>query len=139
MPIHSKPHPRNLITKLAGYTGVITDLNSVTFVDCLLDVMHELMIQRATGVFHVVNPGPLSAANIMGKYMDLVDHNHGFMQTTVEKLLAEGKIVAKRSNVTLQTKALADMGLTLPHTCDLLDDTLRAYKKELDEANTEGV
>ncbi|MBP7062442.1 sugar nucleotide-binding protein [Patescibacteria group bacterium] len=56
MPILSKKNPRNLIDKIAKYSHVINEANSVTVVDDMLQAMQVLIEQRVIGIMNVVNP-----------------------------------------------------------------------------------
>ena len=59
LPIDWTPGPDNLITKLVSFKKVIDVANSVTILDDMIDVFHELLSQKAAGIFHVTNPGIL--------------------------------------------------------------------------------
>ena len=59
MPIDWMPAKRNLIDKLAVYPKIIDVENSVTIIDDMMDVFHKLLEQKASGIFHVTNPGTL--------------------------------------------------------------------------------
>lgn len=59
MPLDGKPSPRNLITKLASYSKVISVTNSITVIDDLVKAAKELMRKKRTGVYNVTNPGTI--------------------------------------------------------------------------------
>jgi dTDP-4-dehydrorhamnose reductase len=130
MPVSGAPHPRNLITKLATYESVIDEPNSVTFIDSLLFAMHRLIEQGATGIFHVVNPGALSAAQIMAEYRRIVDPCHPFKRVTMQELAESGAITARRSNVTLSTAKLNSCGVALPDAKEMLQRALESYNSD---------
>jgi len=56
MPILSKRNPRNFIDKIAKYSHVINEGNSVTVVDDMLQAMKVLIEQKVTGIMNMVNP-----------------------------------------------------------------------------------
>lgn len=62
------PHPRNTIDKLLKYPRVITSQESVTIVEDMLPVIKQLISENASGVFHVVNDGLITPAEIMALY-----------------------------------------------------------------------
>ncbi len=68
MPIDRVPGPRNLINKVAGYKKVIDVENSVTIVDDMIEVFHQLMEKKAPGIFHVTNPGSMRHRDMLKLY-----------------------------------------------------------------------
>lgn len=127
MPIDSAPNPRNLIDKLASYQQVIDVENSVTVVDDLLHAIHQLAEKRATGIFHVVNPGTMRHRDLMALYREYVNPTHACEWITNEALLARGLISRPRSNCILQSPRLAEIGITLRPIQEALKDTMRKY------------
>lgn len=73
MPISAVPHPRNLLTKLAGAKTVIDVINSVTVVEDLLAFTSGLLSAGISGVVHAVHPTPLSYRALLGWYREIVD------------------------------------------------------------------
>lgn len=65
MPISAQPHPRNLITKLAGFTRVIDVVNSVTVVEDLLPFTQGLIKEGVRGIVHAVNPDPVRYSDLL--------------------------------------------------------------------------
>src|SRR6266566_5544587 len=64
MPISDKNHPRNLINKLRGYEQIINVPNSMTMMNDLEKCIDWAANNEMSGIFHVVNPQPLTAAQI---------------------------------------------------------------------------
>lgn len=104
MPIHSKPHPRNLIDKLASYPRVIDIPNSMTSVDDMVEAIACLIEDRAKGVYNVTNPGITTAKEIMEMYQRIVDSSHKFEVMPVTEL--DSKTKARRSNCVLNSGKL---------------------------------
>ena len=127
MPIDSAPGPRNLITKLAAYARVIDVENSVTVVDDLLTAVAALIEQRASGIFHVVNPGVMRHRELLAGYRELVDPNHRAELVTHEALLHDGAIAKARSNCILADTRLAALGIALRPIDVALRDCLTRY------------
>ncbi len=113
MPIDGTPHPRNLITKLAGYSSVIDVENSVTVIEDLVQAIARIAEVRATGIFHVVNPGVMRHRDLIDLYRELVD------PTCRPELIAEDELVKRglahkaRSNCILSDARLAGLGVTM--------------------------
>lgn len=128
MPIDHAPHPRNLITKLAGYRHVIDVDNSVTVVDDLIAVVAGLARQRATGVFHATNPGVLRHRELLARYRELVDPDHACTFIGPDELVHRGLATAPRSNCLLASSRLAAHGLAMRPIASVLDEVLRSYR-----------
>lgn len=127
MPTDTKPNPRNLITKLSKYGSVLDVPNSVTFVDDFLSATEHLINKRATGVFNVVNPGPLTAWDIMGLYTELVDNKHTCQKIDMDFLRKENLIKAGRSNCTLNVDKLKDAGFEMPNATEKIRGCMEKY------------
>jgi dTDP-4-dehydrorhamnose reductase len=127
MPIDVKPHPRNLITKLAGYSSVIDEQNSMTTVPHLIKTMEKLINKRAIGTYNVFHPGTISATEIMNMYKEIVDPNHSFKTIPLDEL----KTVARRSNSYLNTDKLRAEGIFLPEIHDAVRECLEKYANNI--------
>src|SRR3989338_896030 len=73
MPIDWMPASGNLIDKLSGFAKVIDVENSVTILDDMIDVFYQLLTKRASGIFHVTNPGTMCHRDLLLLYKELVD------------------------------------------------------------------
>jgi dTDP-4-dehydrorhamnose reductase len=127
MPIDHAPGERNLITKLARYPEVIDVENSVTVVDDLVRAAAELVERRATGVFHVVNPGPMRHRDLLALYREIVDPGHRYTLIREEELVARGLATNARSNCILASARLAGIGITLRPIEVALRDAMERY------------
>jgi len=127
MPVDWCPHPRNLIDKLARYNRVLTEQNSVTVVTDLMRAMKALLEMDCSGVYHVANPGSVSGAWLMERYMEIVDSEHCFQMVDMEYLRENKLITDGRSNVVLNTDKLASVGVELPDARDRVVDCLKEY------------
>jgi len=106
MPVDNKPHKRNLITKLLKYPEVIDAPNSMTVIPEAIPVINRLVERKYTGILNFVNPGLISAYEIMGMYQEIVDENHNFSKLSLENL--DKKVQAARSNCFLNTDKLQE-------------------------------
>jgi len=127
MPVDAAPHPRNLITKLAGYAQVIDVENSVTVIDDLVAAIGALVAKRATGVFHVTNPGTMRHRDLLARYRELVDPSHRCELIAEGELVARGLALAPRSNCILASSRLEALGIHLRPIDVALADVMARY------------
>ena len=132
MPVDNRPHPRNLIDKLAGYGYVVDSQNSITVVPDFLEVTKQLMEKRRLGIYHVVNPGTISPAEIMKLYKKEVNPKRKkFIVISNEQLHGFTLVKARRSNCTLNTDKLQREGIKLKPIKERIVELLREYKANL--------
>ena len=127
MPIDSAPGTRNLITKLAAYKQVIDVANSVTVVDDLVHVVTQLLARRATGIFHVTNPGTMRHEDLLALYKELVDPSHTCELIGADELVARGLAAKARSNCILASPRLAELGVQMRPIDVALRDAMTKY------------
>jgi 3,5-epimerase/4-reductase len=124
MPISTLNSPRNLINKLRGYSQIIDLPNSVTFMNDLVRCIDWVAKERPSGIFHVTNPRPLTAAQIMREYKKYV-HTHQFKIISEEEL--DKLTMAKRSNCILDTRKLNKAGFHMSYSEEALERCMKAY------------
>lgn len=127
MPIDHVPGERNLIDKLAKYPKIIDVQNSVTIIDDMVDVLHQLLEKRAEGIFHVTNPGIMKHRDLMALYVELVDPTHTNEWISNEDLVKQGLATKGRSNNFLDSSNLIDLGITMRPIDEALRDTVEKY------------
>jgi dTDP-4-dehydrorhamnose reductase len=127
MPIDGRPGPRNLITKLAGYREIIDAENSVTVIDDFIHVVRELIARRATGVFHVTNPGTMRHSELIALYQELVDPSYTCSWITPEQLVERGLAAKARSNCVLASSRLEEIGIRMRPIEIALRDAMTKY------------
>lgn len=127
MPVDGAPHPRNLITKLAAYPHVVDVQNSVTVVDDLVTALRGLIERRATGVFHVTNPGVMRHTDLLALYRELVDPAHRAELIPAEELVARGLALRARSNAVLASPRLDALGIRMRPIEEALRGAMEAY------------
>jgi len=130
MPISTKNHPRNLINKLMGYKQVIDIPNSMTFMDDLARCIEWVADKRPGGIFHVVNPQPLTAAQIMREYQKYVPE-HEF--SVIDEWQLDQMTVAKRSNCILSSAKLKAAGFRMTNSEEALEKCMAEYIKNVRE------
>lgn len=130
MPISTKNNPRNLINKLRGYKQVIDIPNSMTFMDDLVRCVDWAAQNKKTGIYHVTNPEPTTAARIMQEYQKYVPE-HSF--EIINEAQLDNLTSAKRSNCILDSSKLAQAGFTMTPTEEALASCMEAYVKNLEK------
>ncbi len=128
MPISTKNTDRNFINKVKGYSKVIDIPNSVTFIDDLVGVVNWAIEEQKTGIYHVVNPEPLTAADVMREYQKYVT-THNFEIITEEQL--DQMTTAKRSNCILNSDKLRNDGFEMTPSKEALASCMAEYAKSL--------
>jgi dTDP-4-dehydrorhamnose reductase len=132
LPIDTKPHPRNLIDKLARYNQIIDTQNSVSVVPDFLQATKRLIEKKQIGIFHIVNPGTISPAEIMEAYQEKINPNYNFTAISNEDLYKGRLAQAERSNCILSTAGLRRAGIRLKPTKKRIVEIIEEYKKNLE-------
>jgi len=127
MPIDWMPSPQNMIDKLATYPKVIDVENSVTIVDDMIDVFYQLLEKRATGIFHVTNPGTLKHKEIVALYEQYVDPTHTNEWIDNDDLVKLGLATKGRSNNFLSSEKLKDLGIEMREVHEAMEETMKKY------------
>lgn len=128
MPISTKNNPRNLINKLKGYSKVIDIPNSMTFMDDLVRCIDWIIYNSYTGIYHVTNDEPITAAQIMKEYQKYVP-DHKFEVIDEAGLLKLTS--AKRSNCILNTDKLKNKGFHLTPSSEVVEKCMKEYIKNI--------
>jgi nucleoside-diphosphate-sugar epimerase len=130
MPISEKNNPRNLLNKLKGYSKVIDIPNSVTFMNDLVRCIDWFITNRKfySGLYHVTNPSPLTAAEIMNEYKKYVP-DHQF--EIIDELELSKITAAARSNCLLDTSKLSNLGFEMTTSKKALQDCMLNYIKNI--------
>lgn len=128
MPISSRNTTRNFINKIREYKQLIDIPNSVTFMDDLVRCVDWVAQGHHTGLFHVTNPQPLSAARVMQEYQKYVpDHQFEIIdESELDRLT-----VAKRSNCIINSDKLKAAGFTMTPTEEALQNCMALYMKNM--------
>ena len=110
LPISSEVHPRNLITKLAGYPKIMSAPNSVTVLPELLPALLQLMRKKHVGTVNLVNHGTIDHEEILSDYIKYVDPSHTYELIRMNDSSDFAKALgSKRSNCHLDTAILSEL------------------------------
>jgi len=124
MPISSMNDSRNLINKVIGYKKVIDIPNSVTFMDDLVRCIDFFIKEKHVGIWHVTNPEPLTAAEVVREYAEYVP-SHEFSIINEREL--DVITVAKRSNCILNSSKLRSVGFYMTNSQEALKKCMASY------------
>lgn len=119
MPFGPEPGPKNLLTKIAKFTKVNDIQNSITYLPDFLDATDQLMRKQATGIFHAVNPGPVSLYNVACLFADA---EHRARPERLTETQAAAMTKAPRSNCVLSTKKIEAAGIRLPTAMERMQE-----------------
>ncbi len=123
MPFEPEDHPKNLLTKVGKFTKVIDVLNSITCVPDFTDATAQLIERRCTGVYNMVNPGPISLYEVACLLADAQGRPHPELLT---QTLAQSMTKAARSHCILSTEKLFNEGIRIPSAMDRIRQIVHA-------------
>jgi len=129
MPVDHVPSPKNLITKIAKFSKIISIPNSITVVDDLILAAKALINKRKIGIYNITNPGAITHEEILDLYKKIVDPKVTYEIISVEELTKQLK--AERSNCVLNTDKLRAEGIKLPPIKEAMRNLLMKYKEHI--------
>lgn len=127
MPLDDRPHRANFIDKIVSFPSLISVDNSLTVVEDMIDVFYQLMQKKATGIFHVTNPGAINHKEIISWYKKYVDPNHQNEWIAEEDLLKMGLVNKKRSNNIMTSINLAKYNIAMRPIKEAVEDAVKKY------------
>ncbi len=104
MPITGEKHPRNFITKIAGYAKICSIPNSMSVLPDLLPAALSLMERKYSGTINLTNPGVISHNEVLTMYKEIVDPEFTWENFTLDEQAEV--LAAGRSNNRLDTSLL---------------------------------
>lgn len=117
LPISERTGPKNLFSKLPNFTSALSEAGSMTVLEDLLRSTRHLLEKKATGLFHVVNPGTISLMEIVEirKVQGLIPKERHVSPTTKNELnaLLVSKGAAYQPITTLNSNKLQLEGIQL--------------------------
>jgi len=127
-PLSRFDNPKNYLTKLRGFNKVVDAPQSLTIVEDLLVTLKALLEQRATGIYNVVNPGAMSAWDIVElmKKHGLVPADKEVAKMTRAELDAQvaANGGAQQTFPILATEKLARAGIILPEVHEAVEQAI---------------
>jgi len=129
LPIDSMPHPANLIDKLKSYDKLINIKSSVTTIPNMLENLRYLINNGAKGIYHLVDSGLISPAEIMGLYKQIVNPDYKF--SVISEAELAGMTKTPRAHCCLSNVKLFQAGGRLEPAFDAVVACLMKYKENL--------
>ncbi len=128
MPVSTKNEERNFINKVRNYSHVIDIPNSMTIVDDLVRCVDWFAKTKTPGIFNVVNPEPITAAQVMREFQKYKPE-HKF--EVIDETELDRITIAKRSNCILNGDKLRDAGFTMTPSKEALEACMASYIKNI--------
>lgn len=132
MPISTEDTPRNIINKLKGYNQIIDTPNSMTFMSDLIKCIDWMAYKKLSGIFHVVNPQPITPVRIMRAYQKYVPD---FQFESINEQQLDKITIAKRSNCILSIEKLQKAGFKMTNSEEALEMCMADYIKNIRRNN----
>lgn len=127
MPITGRPNARNFITKIAGYSKIISVPNSMSVLPTLFPALVSLVQRRVTGTINFCNPGAISHNEILDMYTEEVDRGFTYQNFTVEE---QNQILkSRRSNNALDPTRLMELCPGVPDIRTACRSMLQEYQQ----------
>jgi|688.fasta_scaffold91087_3 dTDP-4-dehydrorhamnose reductase len=127
MPLDFRFHQRNLLTKIAKFRFVTGGLNSITVLDGFIQSLRKIIEERATGIFHCVNPEPITIVEIRERMIRRGLADSCFSKVHTSDLVDLQLVRQERSDAVLETSRLDDLGVRLPGSSVAIERALNYY------------
>ncbi len=139
MPLSSRQHPKNLLTKLLNYKKILNVPNSVTIIEDLMPFIEKVIQKRSqiealdNRILNAVNPGVYHHRDLLELYRKHVDPPRRtgparqFEYITLDQF--SGMTKAPRSNCVLSTKKSEELGIAMPEAASSLQEIIKNYGK----------
>lgn len=69
--ISEMPNPRNTIDKLLGYPKLQNNQETLTIVEDMLPVIEKLMLEKQSGIFHLINEGTINMPELVDYFGEI--------------------------------------------------------------------
>jgi len=122
VPLDSRPHPRNLLTKLIKFKKVINLANSVTYLPDFAKALRHLIKIKANGIYNIVNKNPLVYSRLLEVYKK---HRPDFNYEVIDFK----RLNLVRTNLILSTKKLEDSAFKVRGIDEVLEECVSEYLK----------
>ncbi len=130
MPFDDSTNDRSLLMKVRKFAKVNELKNSLTYLPDFLEAAKMLIERRRSGIYNIVNPGPMSPYDIVELYKEIVDPLHQAERLSEAELSSVSK--AARSNCILDTSKLEQEGIRLRSTADVVRHVWTELKGQLE-------
>lgn len=132
MPISTKPHPRNLLSKLIGYSDVLEQLNSVSFLGDVVNAINWVIENNKTGIYNVVSQEPILFHQLLDIYCKHFP-DYKYNKITNEQL--QKMVKAPRSNCVLSVEKIISEGFTFAPTHEQIEKYVNEFADNMKRMN----
>ena len=112
MPIVKFEHNRNFLSKIFKYSKICSMPNSMTVLEDMFPVIMDMIQNKTTGTFNLVNKGLITHNEILEMYKEHIDKGFTWENFNVEEQNAI--LLSKRSNTQLSTDKLYSLYPDIP-------------------------
>ena len=112
MPIVNFQHDRNFLSKIFKYSKICSMPNSMTVLEDMFPVIMDMIQNKTTGTFNLVNKGLITHNEILEMYKEHIDKGFTWENFNVEEQNAI--LLSKRSNTQLSTDKLYSLYPDIP-------------------------
>lgn len=112
MPIVNFEHNRNFLSKIFKYSKICSMPNSMTVLEDMFPVIMDMIQNKTTGTFNLVNKGLITHNEILEMYKEHIDKGFTWENFNVEEQNAI--LLSKRSNTQLSTYKLYSLYPDIP-------------------------
>jgi 3,5-epimerase/4-reductase len=85
MPITDTNHSRNFITKIINYPKICSSYNSMTIIPDFIPIIFDMIKNKKTGSFNLVNPGIISHNEILEIYKEIINPSHSWKNISISQ------------------------------------------------------
>jgi nucleoside-diphosphate-sugar epimerase len=96
-------------------------------IEDMVEVFYQLLQKKASGIFHVTNPGTLKHREIIELYKEFVDPNKNPIWIAEEEMVKEGLVEKMRSTNKLQSENLEKLGIRIRVVHEAARETMKRY------------
>jgi len=120
IPLDSKPHPKNILTKLLSFKKVLDVPNSLTYIPDFIAMLEHLIKIDARGIYNTVNKNPL-------RYPELLEVYKKYIPGYEYKVVDYNQLNLVRTNLIMSTEKLEKTGFKVRDIKEVLDECVREY------------
>jgi len=124
IPFNGVPESKNYLWKLLNYDNLISQQNSITNVDDLVNFVYKFIEKnRPLGVYNVTNKGSIEAKEVVE-----ILKSYGFENPKWNFVsIPDAKFKVGRSNCILNTDKIESIGLGLPTVKESIEKAVKEY------------
>jgi dTDP-4-dehydrorhamnose reductase len=128
MPIVNFQHDRNFLSKIFKYSKICSMPNSMTVLEDMFPVIMDMIQNKTTGTFNLVNKGLITHNEILEMYKEHIDKGFTWENFSVEEQNAI--LLSKRSNTQLLTDKLYSLYPDIPDIKTSVEKCITEYHRK---------